>query len=228
MPGDRPLYMEIPAGFEVKGNCHDWLLKVHRNIYGGKAANRVWYQHLRKKLESIGFEVCKHDECIFYNGKAVYVLYTDDSILAGPDGAELDQILEEIKATGLDITSEGGSNDFLGVNIDRHKDGTIHLTQTRLINSILQDLGLDKDNAGVKSTPSAASKLLTAHTNSPSFDGHFNYRQVVGKLLYLKKATRPDLAYAVHKCAQYAADPSTNKTHQPTLSFLPSIHWFRH
>jgi hypothetical protein len=207
-PAARKLYMEIPKGCEVEGHpSSEWLLEVHRNIYGGKDAGRVWYKHLREKLLSIGFAVSQHDECVFYKGNAIYTIYTDDSILAGPDADELDRILEEIKLAGLDITHEVGLDDFLGVNIDRRDDGTIYLTQPRLIQSILNDLRLDGDNVTGKSTPMSSSKLLSRHPDSPAFDGHFNYCRVIGKLLFLEKSTRPDLAYAVHQCARFSADP---------------------
>ena len=52
-----------------------------------------------------------------------------------------------------------------------------------------------------------SSKLLSRHPSSPDFDGSFNYRQVIGKLLFLEKSTRPDLSYAVHQCARFSHDP---------------------
>ena len=52
-----------------------------------------------------------------------------------------------------------------------------------------------------------SSKLLSRHPNSPAFDNHFNYRRVIGKLLFLEKSTRPDLSYAVHQCARFSHDP---------------------
>jgi hypothetical protein len=57
------------------------------------------------------------------------VLYTDNSILAGPDEKELDDIVGRIKAVGLDITEEGEIEDFLGINIDRVDGNTYHLSQ---------------------------------------------------------------------------------------------------
>ena len=73
----------------------------------------------------------------------MYALYTDDSILAGPDKAEIDQIIKEMQEAKLDITIEGDLQDFLGVNIERKADGTIHLTQPHLIDQILKDLWLN-------------------------------------------------------------------------------------
>ncbi len=208
-PAPREMYMEIPKGCEIpRHNSKDWVLHVKRNIYGGKDAGRVWYLYLKSKLESIGFKVSKHDECIFYKGQAMYVLYTDDSILVGPNDNELDSILQQIKDTGLEITAEEGIDDFLGVNIEHKPDGTIHITQHMLIKSILEDLHLDGPKVKVKHTPMATSKLLSRHPNSAPFDNNnFNYHCVIGKLLFLAKSTRPDLAYAVHQCARFSHNP---------------------
>ena len=213
-PAPRAMYMEIPKGCEIPGhNSKDWVLHVKRNIYGGKDAGRVWYQYLRSKLESIDFVVSDHDDCVFYKGNAMYVLYTDDSILVGPDDNELDSILEEIRGTGLNITSEIGIDDFLGVNINHKPDGTIHMTQPKLIKSILEDLGLYGPNVHTKSTPMASTKLLSRHPDSPPFDQNFDYRRVIGKLLFLEKSTRPDLAYAVHQCARFSHNPREEHGH---------------
>lgn len=118
-PAARPMYMEIPKGCEIPGHDNkDWVLQAKKNIYGGKDSGRVWYLYLKKKLEDVGFQVSDHDECVFYKGNAMYVLYTDDSILVGPDKKELDDIIKQIQSTGLDLTSEDGIEDFLGVTID--------------------------------------------------------------------------------------------------------------
>ena len=53
----------------------------------------------------------------------------------------------------------------------------------------------------------ASHKLLSRHPECPDFDGSFNYRRVIGKLLFLEKSTRPDLSYAVHQCARFSHDP---------------------
>ena len=111
-----------------------------------------------------------------------------------------------MKSVGLDITVEGDISDFLGVKIERKPDGTVHLNQPQLIDQILKLLRFDHTTTP-KSTPAASSIILHAHPESETFDDHFDYRSVVGKLLYLEKSTRPDIAYAVHQCARFCADP---------------------
>ena len=84
-------------------------------------------------MHSIGLRSSDIDEYLFYRGQSVFVLYTDDSILAGPDSSELDKILEDMKIVGLKLTVEGDISDFLGVQIDRTEDRGFHLSQPHLI-----------------------------------------------------------------------------------------------
>ena len=209
-PIDTELYLKIPQGFEVEsGTPDDYVLKLHKNVYGGKASGRIWNKYLVKKLiNELGFQQSKVDECVFYKGKTLYVLYTDDSILAGPDPKEIEQIIHDIEHVAkLKITIEGDLEDFLGVNIDRKDDGTIHLTEPHLIDQILKELRLDGDDVKEKDIPAASSRLLSRHSESEPFDGSFNYRSVIGKLNYLERGSRSDISYIVHQCARFTANP---------------------
>jgi hypothetical protein len=135
------------------------------------------------------------------------MLYTDDSLLAGPDKGEIEKVIDDLQNKAkLAITVEGNLADFLGVNIDRKSNGTIHLTQPRLIDQINQDLRLQGENVKQRTTPAASSKLLTRHSNLKPFDNSFNYRLVIGEPNYLKKATRSDISYVVHQCTWFVSD----------------------
>ena len=199
----------MPKGFEIsKGDPGKYVLKLQKNVYGGKNSGRVWNQYLVKKLtKELGFKQSKVDECVFYKGKTLYVLYTDDSILAGPDKAEIKQIIDDIQNIAkLNITIEGDLQDFLGVNIDCHEDGTTHLTQLHPINQILKELQLEGKSGAIKSTPAASSRLLSRHSESEPFDNSFNYRSIIGKLNYLERGSRADISYIVHQCARFASN----------------------
>ncbi len=97
----------------------------------------------------------------------MFVLYTDDSILAGPDPQELDNIVKEMQAVGLKLTVEGDISDFLGVQIDRVNDNTFNLSQPHLINDVIKELRLDGKNVAIKKTTGASSKTLCRHLDSP-------------------------------------------------------------
>ena len=71
------LYMKIPKGFDLGGaTAFDWVLKIHKNLYGQKQAGKVWNKHLVAKLRTIGFQQSQVDECVFYKDLLIYVLYT--------------------------------------------------------------------------------------------------------------------------------------------------------
>jgi hypothetical protein len=210
-PVEREIYMKIPKGFKQttpKGS-EEQVLKIHRNIYGQKQAGRVWYQYLRHKLiHELKFTQSKIDECVFYRGKTLYVLYTDDSLLAGPDNNEIEQIIKDLKKAKLDITDEGDIQDFLGVNIDIRNDGTVNLTQPHLIDQILKELKMsDNDNMKLKDTPAKCSEILKRAPDGKDFDKSFHYRSIIGKINYLEKATRCDIAYINHQCARFTENP---------------------
>jgi hypothetical protein len=87
------------------------------------------------------------------------------------------------------------------------------MTQTGLIDQILQDLGL-KPSAGSPPPPNAPNKKFTPASQilHPDPDGQerresWNYRSVIGKLSFLAQMTRPDIAMAVHMCARYSTHP---------------------
>lgn len=222
-PVDRPLYMSIPKGFDLgcKDDPRKYALLLKRNVYGQPQSGRVWNKHLVKILTSkkVGFVQSKIDECVFYRGKVMYVLYTDDSILAGPSKSEIDEVIELIRKAKLDITVEGDLTDFLGVHIERKQDNTISLTQPQLIDQILKDIHLyDQRDLKTKDTPAASSRLLSRHSKSPDFDKSFNYRSIIGKLGYLEKGSRSDIAYIVHQLARFSTCPK--KEHGDAVRWL--------
>ena len=100
--------MKITKGIEVHSDT-DWVLNVKNNIHKQRQAGRLWNKFLVGKLTSSadGFRQSKIDECVFYQIESIYILYTDNYILEGPDEEELRQIVAKIKVVGLDITEEG-------------------------------------------------------------------------------------------------------------------------
>ena len=69
---------------------------MEKNLYGQKQAGRVWYQHLKKNLLKLGFKASNIDECVFYYGKNIFIVYTDDTILIGPDQKEIDELIKRL------------------------------------------------------------------------------------------------------------------------------------
>ena len=219
-PVERDLFMKIPEGFEIEnGKNLDYVLKIHRNIYGQNQSGRVWNHYLLNKLvNELGLKQSKVDKCVFYRGQTLYVLYTDNSTLAGPNEKEIDQIIKDLRKARLELTIEGDLQDFLGVNIEKKKNGNIHLTQPHLIDQILKDLRLDNDRVTTKTTPASSLVLLSKHSTSHPHNDSFNYRSVIGKLNYLERGTRSDISFITHQCARFTTGPKVE--HAKALRWL--------
>jgi hypothetical protein len=100
-----------------------------------------------------------------------------------------------LRNASLDLDEEDDYAGYLGISLNRLPNGTIHMLQTGLIDRILDDLGLT-GTSKTKSVPSAGALHVP-----------WNYRSVIGKLMYLANNTRSDIAFATHQCARFSNDP---------------------
>jgi hypothetical protein len=158
-----------------------------------------------KLKNDLNFQQSSYDPCVLWNDGCLIVIYTDDTIITGSNLAKVDATIHKIGEL-FKITSEDQVNNFIGVNITHTNDGRILLTQPKLIQDILEDLGLNGTTKS-KPTPALSSKILQPHLDSPPFNESWHYRSIIGKLNFLEKSTRPDITYAVHQCARFSSNP---------------------
>jgi len=88
----------------------------------------------------------------------------------------------------------------------QHKGQSIYIDQCSYLDKVVERFGMT--NAKYAHTP-----LPTGYTPTPN-QGEVNphlrtlFQQIIGSLLYIMLGTRPDIAFAVTKLAQFAANPS--------------------
>ena len=199
------LYMEIPRGFQVGNGNNKHCLQIIKNIYGQKQAGRTWAIYLKRGLLSIGFIQSLADECIFFKGGIIFMVYVDDGIFMAPSKKEIDQAIKDMKKI-FNLTDEGDISDYLGIKVTKLPNGSISLTQPHLIDIILSDLNFAA-NTKSKEIPAVSSAILQRDIDGDPFEEHWDFRSIIGKLNFLEKSTRPDVAYAVHQCARFSAAP---------------------
>jgi Reverse transcriptase (RNA-dependent DNA polymerase) len=79
------LYMKIPKGFKIgRGTNQTHVLKLLQNLYGQKQAGCIWNKHLHKHLVELGWTQSKIDDCLYYKGDILFLVYVDDGILVSP------------------------------------------------------------------------------------------------------------------------------------------------
>jgi hypothetical protein len=209
---ETELFMKLPRGIIVPGINNDThCLRLKKNLYGQRQAGRVWVKHLQKGLRNIGFVPSKVDECVWFREDVIFTFYVDDGIAWSPSSASVDKFLadfrnEEKAGAKYDIEDKGDITDYLGINFEKDTTtGTVHLSQPHLIDQIIREVGVERFKS--RPIPAPSSKILGRDLDGPDFKYKFNYRSIVGKLNFLEKGTRPDIAYAVHQCARFSSNP---------------------
>ena len=205
-PIKMDMYMKLPGRIHLKnGNSKDHVLKLLANLHGQKQAGQVWNSYLVNKLLEIDFKQSLIDDCVYYHGDVIFIVYIDDGIFLGSSDKQLSGIITEMQNLDLDIKDQGHSVDYMGVNIKRIKDSSFELSQRALINTIIHDA--DLNNLMVKAVPAKVNEHLHAHLDKPSFSPNFDYQSMIGKLNYLAQTTRPDIMYATHQLTKYSLNP---------------------
>ena len=104
------------------------------------------------------------------------------------------------------MTDEGSMETYLGLQIENTKDGGFTVSQPFLVDRIISSIRGMEDAKATKS-PAATDKILTKDIDGKPRCDNWNYRSIIGMLNYLVNCTQPDLAYSVHQCARFCADP---------------------
>ena len=99
------------------------------------------------------------------------------------------------------MTEEGEVKNYLGVDFNKHPDGSFELRQPYLIDRIMKALGFDDE---MNSTRNPVVKPpLHKDENDAERKHSWHYRSLIGMLNYLEKSTRLEIAYAFHQCASF-------------------------
>ena len=194
------VFVEMPRGFRVPGK----VLKLKRSLYGLRQSPRNFFNHLKTKLESIGFaSQTDIDPCLFVSDKVICLSHVDDALWFGPRQEYIDEAMNQLREVGMDLEKEDDVAGFLGVHLER-QGTSIKLTQKGLIKRVIEALGVDRDN---RTATTPAKEPLPIDKDGDPPNGDFNYASVIGMLQCLQAHSRPDITMAVGQCARYVHAP---------------------
>ena len=213
-PVKTDIYMnppKVPPGFAIPDlpRPSDRLTKCYKlikNLYGLKDAGKTWFDFLSKGLEERGWKPSSVDACLFTKPGIMLVVYVDDAILISPNDSLIDSEIQSLKSSYF-LTDEGPLKDYLGTRFVRAEDGTIEMTQPKMIERVLEIVGLNKEGVKMHDTPASDSKLLDKNPDAADRTQQWNYRSAVGCLSYIQAMIRPDITMAVQQCARFCNDP---------------------
>lgn len=199
---DEELYMQQPPGFE-KGNL---VCKLKRSIYGLKQAGRKWNERFSAFLTENQLQATFADACVFTNAeKLCFVsVYVDDGLICYKDDSIATDLLTEMQKE-FRITTVKPTK-YVGFEI-KQADANIFVTQIEYIESAARKFRIDEGKQVC--TPLEANTrydlLGVGGVESPLTKQP--YREIIGTLMYLCNATRPDICYATCLLARFSAHP---------------------
>ena len=200
---DSPAFIHLPRGFRSNRPGRT-CLKLKRSIYGLSTAPRLWFKHLWSALEKLGLKQSKHDPCLLFRSDLIIICYVDDLGIQAPDKKIVDELIQQLRNQGFTLTLEGSFSEYLGINYDWKDDNTLEMTQQGLIQKIIETTGMKDCNSN--RTPCTKEGLSSDENGKPMTDP-WNYRSVIGMMLYLSTNTRPDISFAVSQVARFSHQP---------------------
>ena len=202
---DEELYMEQPEGFKFPGQQNK-VMRLKKAIYGLKQAALAWWRALDKSMSTLGCTRLLSDSGLFVNEQktVVSIIYVDDVLFLGKSKKDIDSLKKRFMAI-WECRDLGDTKEFLRMRILRSK-GRILIDQKDYLQKVLQRFNLT--NAKSVPTPLPEGYHPTPNKGTATPELRASYQQVIGSLLYIMIGTRPDIAYAVTKLAQFAANPS--------------------
>jgi hypothetical protein len=134
------VFLHMPRGFYQPGK----VLKLKRSLYGLHQSPRNFFQHLKSKLESIGFEANDYgDPCLFLSDKVICLVYVDDTLFFSPKEEFIKDVIKQLLKADLDLEVKDSVAGFLGVHIDCNADnGSVKLTQSGLAKRVVEALNV--------------------------------------------------------------------------------------
>jgi hypothetical protein len=201
---EEEIYMTQPDGFVVKDQ-EDNVCKLMKSLYGLKQAPKQWYEKFDVTLISAGFSVNEANRCVYYRhggGQGVILcLYVDGIPIFG---TSLD-VINEVKTflyQNFDMKDMGDADVILNIKLIKVENG-ITLTQSHYVEKVLSRFGY-KDS---KPSPTPYDLSLVLRKNKRIGRDQLRYSQMIGSLIYLASATRPDISFAVSKLSRFTSNP---------------------
>lgn len=193
------IHMKQPVGYE-DGTSKVCLLR--KSLYGLKQASKNWNEKFTKFLQSYDLKVSSADPCVFTGDaerRIILGIFIDDGIIAAKHEEDITNLItyltKEFKIRTMDATC------FVGLEIDRSQDGSVHLKQTSYTKKILEKFRM----VDAKSLATPAENVSSVSTGLAT---NYPFREAIGSLMFLAVGTRPDISFAVGRASRSLSQPS--------------------
>lgn len=180
---------------------------LQKALYGLKQAPRQWFEKLDSTLKALNFFPSYADPCVYrLNVKggeediiniAIYV----DDIIVTFKGNKWNDVKQRLLKTFC--MRELKVDQILGIKIEYNKlENTLKMSQSTYIKKLLKTYGME-DCKPSKTPMEPGTKFLKGPAKAQTNTNDYPYQNLIGGLMYLAVATRPDISYAVSYMSQF-------------------------
>ena len=197
------VYIELPEGMKQDSSK---VLLLNNSLYGLKQAAHHWAKEVKTTFLENNYSASNVDCCLYIsNDKSTQCgTYVDDIKVLSKTKEGLDnatQMLEE--AFPVQYKDQ---NTYLGIQIIHSRDsGIMTIDQEVKIEELLKEYKME-DCKPVSTPAEFNTKLIKSVTEDKK--EAYPYRELVGSLLWLARASRPDIMYAVNQLCKFVDNPS--------------------
>ena len=167
-----------------------------KTLYGLKDAGRTWDHHLRTGLLKQGWKQSTIDEYLFVKDGLLLILYVDDACVISHDKKKIHNEILSLKKD-YDLTDDGELQDYIGNRFNRQSDGSVTLTQPRMIERLMAIVGLDSKDTHIRLHDTPATTILQDNPKAKPRLQKWYYCSAVGCMLYIQSIIIPDITFAV-------------------------------
>ena len=182
--------------------------RIRNALYGLPDSGRLFYLHYKSALLTEGYSMSAFDNCLFYRTtttETTYIIvYVDDTIIFSNSAANIDTVITSI-GKHYEITLDRDATSFLGLNLNHNPDGTVTITQPKLLLKLFALYPPRKDHSHTSNHPYPP--LPKDSDPPPQPADSFAYLRLLGILLYLTKS-RPDIMAAVSFAGTKSSHPT--------------------
>jgi hypothetical protein len=209
------------------------VVQLDKALYGCVESARLWYDHLRKTLEAMGFQANPDDICTFNKGsvqagdQCTIILHVDDLMVTSKQQAVVDKVVADIVAVYKEVTvNRGAVHSYLGMTFDFTVPGQVKVSQEGYVQDLIKASGgepvlsqrgrreaVQERDRGVPQQDCKATVPVQAHeTRYPyrcSFPNDARAQSGCGR----RAQARPSAQVRQHD-ARAGTDPATRSAHQ--------------
>lgn len=201
---DEEVYIELPDGFKDKENS----LRLIKALYGLRRSPRLWQLEFGGWLTTLGLKQIPDDPCVYKSDRFIVIFFVDDIVTLSYAGNREEQRKFEAKLYNkYPIKIMGELKWFLGIRVLRDRPHRrLWICQDSYIDKIVHRFNLEEGKR--YPTPLVAGKRMEPNHEDPKQSKIHEYQMKVGSIIYPTYITRPDVAFAASKLAEYLQNPS--------------------